>query len=117
MHVSPAPAVGIVLEVEVPLAVVEDHSVRVVVPPESLRETKLRPQRLVVDVIHRGDVVRAHDERGAFLGGLAQSNRRLLTPVLPHVEKRPEVGFSLRPCDLGSELPDGLAAHDDVDPR
>ena len=46
VHVSPAPAIRVVLEKEVILAIVEDHAIRVVVPSALGREVELSSQGL-----------------------------------------------------------------------
>ena len=51
VHVSPAPAIRVVLEKEVILAIVEDHAIRVVVPSALGREVELSSQGFTIHVL------------------------------------------------------------------
>ncbi|MBA7694955.1 hypothetical protein ES703_103571 [subsurface metagenome] len=90
MHITPVPAIGIVLEVEVPFAVIINHSVTVIVPPDLLREVELRPQRLAVEIAGPGYLVRLNEHPHTFPGYSINFEYRNLTFEGGNIEKRPE---------------------------
>ena len=56
VHVAPFPAVRVVLEIEMPLALVVDQAVGIVVPADAWREVELRSVLLLIERVRAGIV-------------------------------------------------------------
>ena len=91
VHVAPLPAVRVVLEEEVPHAIVVDHTVGVVVPTEFLREVKLRTERLIVKRIAAGDRVGLLDQSDTLGRRISGLQDGLLSRKGFDVEESPEI--------------------------
>ena len=102
VHVSPAPAVRIVLEKKVVFALVENEAVRVVRPPALRRKLELRTQRLVIQiagVFQRIALLYLH-ERLRILGQFVHDDRHAFSRPRAHVQRRPPVGLRVGELDV-----------------
>ena len=101
VHVAPGPAVGIVLEEEVPFALVEHAAVGVVVPAAAGREVKLPAERLAIEVVAPLDRVGLLDrgERLRILRQFVHGKRDGLALPRARLHDGPPVGLGVGQFD------------------
>ena len=97
LHVSPSPAIGIVLEKQVVFALVKHQPVRVIGPAAPRGEVKLRAQLLMIERIRILDLVRLVDGTQAcgITGQLVHRDRRFLATEGPDVHEGPPIRFAV----------------------